>query len=270
MVEDRSPAEELAVGLSELTALLLSTSDIEDALRDIADIASRMLPGHPLAGVTLERDGQAMTVASTGAHAELLDEVQYSNGLGPCLEAIKTAATVSVPDTVSENRWGDYATRMLAHGVRSIHSEPLIADGRAIGALNLYSPKPNGFDAMAQRAIALTGAHTGVLLSTALESARQVELTDQLRAALASRSIIDQALGIVMGQRRCDRTAAFAILRSASQQRNIKLAALASEIIRSVTGTEPAPLHFNPSTPRRRDNAQPRHRDGHLGTDGVQ
>ncbi|WP_157777800.1 ANTAR domain-containing protein [Nocardia terpenica] len=44
----------------------------------------------------------------------------------------------------------------------------------------------------------------------------------------------------------CNRDTAFAILRDVSQHRNIKLAAVAAEVIRSVTGTAPAPPHFDP------------------------
>ncbi|KZM70818.1 GAF and ANTAR domain-containing protein [Nocardia terpenica] len=248
MPPERLGPDELAVGLAELTALLLSTRDVEDSLRDIADIASGMLPGQPMAGVTLMRGGDAMTVASTGAHAVLIDEIQYTNGLGPCLEAMRTGKPVFVPDVVEERRWGQYSARMLAHGVRSIHSQPLVAEGTPIGALNLYSKQANGFDKWAREAIALTGAHTGVLLASAIASARQAELTGQLREALASRSVIDQALGMVMMQHRCTRDEAFAVLRGTSQQRNVKLAVVAVEMIQTVTGAEPAPLHFQHPT----------------------
>ncbi|RDI68086.1 GAF and ANTAR domain-containing protein [Nocardia pseudobrasiliensis] len=244
MAQQQARFDELAVGMAELTALLLSTRDVEDSLRDLVNIASGMLPGRPMAGVTLRRDAGPMTVASTGAHAELIDEVQYSEGLGPCLEAIQTGAPVSVPDIVTERRWGRYPARMLTHGVRSIYSQPLVVEGTPIGALNLYSTRADGFDDRARDAIALTGAHTGVLLASAIAAARQADLTDQLRAALASRSVIDQALGMVMMQRQCTREAAFDVLRSTSQQRNIKLSAIAAEMIRTVTGFDPSPPHF--------------------------
>ena len=57
------------------------------------------------------------------------------------------------------------------------------------------------------------------------------KVTDQLRAALNSRTLIDQTIGIIMGQNRCNADAAFAVLRSASQNRNVKLRDVAAEII---------------------------------------
>lgn len=54
---------------------------------------------------------------------------------------------------------------------------------------------------------------------------------------MASRSVIDQALGIIMGQNRCTATDAFDILRAASNHRNIKLRDIANEIVTRVSGT---------------------------------
>ncbi|MEV0251315.1 GAF and ANTAR domain-containing protein [Nocardia sp. NPDC050712] len=248
--DDEKAAYELVSGMSELTALLLSTSDIEAALRDLATVASRMLPGRPMAGVSLKRAADTVTVGSTGAEASRVDEIQFQQRTGPCLEAMHTAEPVSVPDVARERRWGDYPARVMAHGIRSIYSQPLLADGEPIGSLNLYATTPNGFDEQTRWAIKLTGEHTSLLLTTALTVARQNDRTAQLRAALASRSLIDQALGIVMGQRGCTRTRAFDMLRSASQHRNVKLVEIAREIIRTVTGAEPEGSHFAEGTPQ--------------------
>ncbi|MCM6777614.1 GAF and ANTAR domain-containing protein [Nocardia sp. CDC159] len=227
---------------------MLSTPNVEDSLREIADITARMLPDRPMVAVTLRRNGDTVTVASTGPHASLIDELARDHGLGPCLEALHTAAPVAIPDMTDERRWGAYPARMLARGIRSAHSQPLLIDGVAVGTLNVYSPHPNMFGAAALPAIALTSAHTAVLLAAAIQSARQAALTAQLQSALASRSLIDQALGITMAQRRCDRDAAFEVLRVASQHENIKIVAVAAGIIRAITGNDPTPPHFNVPT----------------------
>jgi AmiR/NasT family two-component response regulator len=55
-----------------------------------------------------------------------------------------------------------------------------------------------------------------------------------LQEALSSRSVIDQAIGIVMGQQRCDASTAFAVLRAASQSRNHKFRDIATGLVTSV------------------------------------
>lgn len=64
-----------------------------------------------------------------------------------------------------------------------------------------------------------------------------------MRSSLASRWVIDQALGIIMARDHCTQDRAFAILRSASQNSNVKLRDTASAVVTSVTGEplRPAP-----------------------------
>ncbi len=107
------------------------------------------------------------------------------------------------------------------------------------GALNLYSPKENGFtgvDLTALRALAaqVTGA---VALAQRLADTRT--FTEDLEAALQSRAVIDQAAGIVMQQRRCTSEEALRILRTASQHRNVKLRDLCTQLVSSVSGGPP-------------------------------
>ena len=61
---------------------------------------------------------------------------------------------------------------------------------------------------------------------------------------MASRTIIDQAIGILMGQQRCNAAQAFAILRTASQTRNRKLRDIAADIVTSVGGPLSPPARF--------------------------
>jgi AmiR/NasT family two-component response regulator len=69
---------------------------------------------------------------------------------------------------------------------------------------------------------------------------RHGTLTRHLETALASRTVIDQAIGIIMGQNRCT-AAAFEILRRASHHRNIKLRAITYEILTRIGGEPPDP-----------------------------
>jgi AmiR/NasT family two-component response regulator len=61
---------------------------------------------------------------------------------------------------------------------------------------------------------------------------------------LTSRSVIDQAMGIIMAQQRCDAATAADILGRAAQNRNRKLRELADEIVTTVSGKPPEPGTF--------------------------
>jgi AmiR/NasT family two-component response regulator len=64
-------------------------------------------------------------------------------------------------------------------------------------------------------------------------------MSENLQHALASRAVIDQALGIIMGQNRCTADEAFDILRATSQNRNVKLRDVAAAMVAAVSGHPP-------------------------------
>jgi ANTAR domain len=85
-----------------------------------------------------------------------------------------------------------------------------------------------------------------------LRQVRPAEVQHQLADALVSSSVIDQAIGILMGQQRCTASAAFDLLRQASQHRNRKLRDIAAEIVTNVSGEPPQPrppFRTSPSHP---------------------
>jgi len=77
-----------------------------------------------------------------------------------------------------------------------------------------------------------------------LRLASYSELTEQLRSSLTSRAVIYQALGVIMARERCPQAKAFEILRTASQNSNLKLRDIATAIVTSVSGEPPQPHPF--------------------------
>jgi GAF domain-containing protein len=159
-----------------------------------------------------------------------------------------TSQRVEVPDMSVEERWGDYSAHALANGIQSVVSLPLVVDAVSIGALNLFGPTRRAFtDPDVARASAFT-AQAATALTILLRQSSRITLDDQLREALATRAVIDQALGILMGAQKITSSAAFEILRHASQTSNRKVSVIAAEIIETMTGHPPEPP--NPLTDR--------------------
>lgn len=232
----------------ELLSLLMSTRRLEDVMGSLAELAAGAMRIPVSCGITLRRDRAPITVASSDAFALALDEVQYGKDQGPCLEAMSTGMVITVPDLLIERRWDGYPVQALSYGLRSSLSLPLSVETGTIGALNLYARAAYAFsdpaDIVAATALAAQGS---AVLGVVLHKAQQVELTEQLREALVSRSVIDQAMGIIMAQQRCTDTEAFATLRSASQNRNRKLRDIAIDIVTSVGGRPPDAVPFTDS-----------------------
>jgi GAF domain-containing protein len=229
----------------ELLQLLAQAPDLDVFLDRLVRLAARAVPAAVACGVTLRRNGQAFTVASSDTFAAQIDELQYEAGEGPCLEAFRTGTTVQVDDLAAERRWDRFRPSALAHGMISSLSLPLAIDGQVAAALNLYGKSPGAFspaDADTARALA---AQSTAALEVILHQTDQALLREQLDTALRSRAVIDQALGILMAQQRCTAREAFDLLRQASQHRNRKLREVAVDIVTAVTGRPPEPPSFD-------------------------
>lgn len=236
--------DDLAASITELQNLLLAATGTEEFLAEVAMLAARTVAGEVSCGITLQPNGRPLTVATSDQRAVQVDEVQYGLGQGPCLHSMRTRQRVQIEDTAGDQRWGGFSVRAAANGVRSCLSLPLAGDD-VLGALNLYAPDPRSFGEAEIRRAEVFAASASGALALAARQASTAALTSDLRAALASRSVIDQALGIIMAQERCTSARAFAILRAASQNRNVKLRDIARQIVTSVSGESPQAPPFD-------------------------
>lgn len=238
----------LSPALSELAGLLLSTESFTELVQEVAELAVRTVEPVVTCGITLAQQHRVFTVAAADELANQLDEQQYELDTGPCLQALATGEVVDAPDLVTESRWDDYPTIAMEHGILGVYSVPLIVAGKPVGVLNLYAGTPNAFHALDRRRAALLAGQAAIAVTAALRHYDEVTLSDHLRIALSSRSVIDQAIGIVMAQQRGSPEQAFAALRTISQRRNIKLRMVAAELVetisRSEAGTKAEPASF--------------------------
>ncbi|WP_103889443.1 GAF and ANTAR domain-containing protein [Actinacidiphila yanglinensis] len=228
-------------GTPDLTGLLLSTRTLETFLDALAQSAMDFATGSDGCGITLERGNRPLTVASTGASADRMDEKQYGQNDGPCLEALRTGREVSVTDMSVEDRWGEYPAFAVAQGTHSSLSLPLLQRGDTAGALNLYSPRARGFRDVDVRFLRALAAEASGAIALAQQMADAEEFAADLKAALVSRTVIDQAIGVVMAQQRCSPQQAFELLRQASQHRNVKLRKLCEDMVGRFGGPPEGP-----------------------------
>ncbi|MDT0167236.1 GAF and ANTAR domain-containing protein [Actinotalea sp. AC32] len=232
-----------------LLDLVLATAEAEEHLNGVARLAQDLSPVLAACGVMARMRGAEITVASSNELAYALDEVQFGLDRGPCLQAMRGGDVVYAEDMTVEARWTPYPALAVERGVLSSLSLPLVARGRTVGALNSYAREPHAFDGDLADQLRAFAERAQVVLAVAMRSAEQTALVDQLHAAMQSRSTIDQAMGIVMGRERCTSAEAFALLRTASQRQNRKLADVAVDLITTTTGQPPVPGHFDAGTP---------------------
>ena len=218
-----------------LLGIRLDQGPLEQVLQRLVTIARDALPGADEVSTTLVRGDRGWTAAYTGQLALDADEMQYERGYGPCMDAGRTGTTLLIDDAREETRWPDYTAHVVERGVLSSLSVPLPMQTDVIGALNCYSRSPSAFPPEANEIAQELAGHVAVAVANAVAYTDATTLARQMRAALDTRAVIDQAMGVIMARNRCDADAAFATLTRASQNRNIKLRDIARGIIAEVS-----------------------------------
>ncbi len=76
--------------------------------------------------------------------SHLIEDLQYTLGEGPCVDAYRQDTVVSEPDLADSNasRWFAFTPPALQAGVRAVFGFPLRVGTVRLGALNLYRDRP--------------------------------------------------------------------------------------------------------------------------------
>lgn len=238
---ERLPPEDMATVFQRLQSLLLSLDDTRTFLQQLTELAAGVVNPPASCGITMRRDGQPLTVASSDERAAALDETQYQAAEGPCLHSLWTGQVVEIPDVEVERRWSEYLRAARDWGLQCSLSLPLVVQGVTLGAMNIYGfDAPNTLDGELRQRFDVFAAQASGALQLASMQQRDAEQREQLEQALASRTVIDQALGILMGQERCTAEEAFALLRMRSQNSQQKLREVAADLVTRVSGQPPS------------------------------
>ena len=214
-----------------LARVALTGRDLGEVLSEITAVARKAIPAVDAASITLIRGEKAFTAAYDGQMALDADERQYERGYGPCIDAGRAGQVMAVDDMTAEQRWPDYCRVVASRGIGSSLSIPLPFQSTTIGALNNYSRSTNAFGdadrSLAEEVaswIALAIGHADVAAQTSDE-------LSHLKTAMKSRAVIEQAKGILVERFKITEEMAFTILARASQDGNVKLRDVASELV---------------------------------------
>ena len=201
-------------------------TDSETVIAELAEHAAVEIPGAQYAGITVTRNAKHIdTPAATHMWPLLLDKIQQRHQQGPCLTAAWEEKTIHVADLEHDDRFPLYREDALAETpIRTIMAFQMFIAGQTMGALNVYAEQANAFGPETREMGLVFAAHSSV----AWNAARREE---QFRRALASRDVIGQAKGMIMERYGVDAVQAFALLRKLSQDSNVALIQVATELI---------------------------------------
>lgn len=198
---------------------------VEGALDRVLTLCVEAIEHCEYAGISLVEDGRVRTLAATGDLLRSIDDLQYELKEGPCFDAIRQHDVITANDLATDERWPTWGPLVSDKtGVHASMSFRLFTTNHALGALNVYSTIPGrfGYDDVLEGHV--VAAQAAVALATTLKEA-------QLKRAVETRTVIGQATGMLMERFDLNPDAAFGVLRRISQTHNVKLFALARELV---------------------------------------
>ncbi len=206
--------ERLGAALTGAETPLSAADRLCEACVDLLDVDG--------ASITLVRDGASRgTFGSSGELSRRLDELQFTYGEGPSMEAVETNRPVSAQDLDSpdEDRWPALAQAVLAHGVRALYALPVTIASTPLGALDLYRHRSGPLDGTALMgglwAAALASLPLLDLMHADVDwqaAGDKAEAFDQL--ASLERVEVYQATGMIIAEFDIDPASAVSLLRA--------------------------------------------------------
>lgn len=223
--------DDLRSSLVDLSKLPMTDLSLSDTLSHVAQLAVRAVPGADGAGLTLLHPDRPDTIVASAEFVRAVDDIQYGLGQGPSITAAAEGITVRSGSFETDPQWPEFGPKVGRMGVHSVLSLPLITAGGVLGAMNVYARRPDAFDARAAELGDLFAVPAAVSLQNARALSSAARLTEQLEMALSNRSVIDQAIGVLISRSGCTGAQGYDKLRSLSQSEHKKVAVVAEAMV---------------------------------------
>ncbi len=222
-----SPTPSISQQLADAARSMQGRASTQQTLDQVVLVATELIHGCDLVGISIVHAGGIDTPAGSDEALNRIDELQFKLKEGPCYDALRTHETVVSGSLRTDPRWPTWGPLVAKEiGVVSIVSYRLFTTEDTLGALNLYSRRPDAFDTDDVYNGQALAAHVAVALAAS-------QNTTHLELAIANRTVIGQAEGILMERFGITAEQAFAVLRRVSQHRNVKLNRVAEELVRT-------------------------------------
>ena len=183
--------------------------DIERRLAAVAALAVDRVTAADYASITTLHGREYTTVAASSDIALAVDEAQFADQAGPCLQALESGEPVGVPDIAATMDWPGFHQLAPALGLRASISVPLYnGRGTTIAVLNLYGRDDAAMQPLIAGVAELYATSRGLELdagSSPVSEPGAEELLTGYAGALSVRATIQFAVDILAGSN-ADRT----------------------------------------------------------------
>ena len=227
--------------MAELGVVTRALLSIARTLRNDRELAERICQAC-VQGLGVDGAAISLMTASTlretlyasDATIDLLEDLQFGLGEGPCVDAASSGRAVLVPDINDPERtgrWPIYAAAVVdqAH-VGAVFALPLRWGTTTLGVLDLYRRAPGSLNSSQVRD-AISAADTAALMLLGVRTDPNPDGDEVWDRSWSRRAEIHQATGMVVGQLGISPTDAFARLRAHAFSTGMTLTDVARDVV---------------------------------------
>jgi GAF domain-containing protein len=213
----------------------VSAAEYDSVPRRICLLAVRMLSitGAGISMVTTA--GNRGVVCATDDVSARIEDLQFTLGEGPCVDAAQFGTPIlipdlSIPDDIVVDRWPAFIEGAAAAGVRAVFAFPLRIGAINVGVMDAYRSAPGPLRDGELRA-ALLAADAAALALLHTDTDRDDLFADDVEARSTYQLQVHQATGIVQVQLGIPTEEAFLMLRARAFALGRPLVDVATDVV---------------------------------------
>jgi GAF domain/ANTAR domain len=210
---------------------LLADFDVVDLLTELTERCAQLLDVEAAGLLLVDPLEQLRLLAATSEQTHELELFQLQADEGPCMDCYSTGQPVSVADLQAEtDRWPRFVPAALDAGFASVHAVPMRAAGIVLGALGFFGARPGALND-ADLLVGQTLAHIASVAILQEHAPTPWTVMPQLRSALTSRVLVEQAKGFLRESLDVSVEQAFQLLRNYSRTNGEHLTEVARRLM---------------------------------------
>jgi GAF domain-containing protein len=224
--------QDVRQALNDLGRLRFGEMRVEEAMHQIVQTTHAIFSVDGAGLMLADAEHHLRNAAVSDERVRHLEELQVQYREGPCISAFEDKMLVGAQDLKTDSRWPSFSRAAIERGLRAVLASPIPYNQDAIGVVAVLSQEEHPWPAEAELALLAFTDLAALLIATMMMGEQQTELAQQLQSALNSRSVIEQAKGVLIGQHGLSAQAAYEQIRAQARAERRKIAVVSAELVR--------------------------------------
>lgn len=199
-------------------------------LQELCADAAETLSATGVGVSVMAGDGVHGLTAASDPVTERIEELQFTLGEGPCIDAFATSRPVLIPDLDERvmRRWPVYGPAVQDEGIRAVFAFPLQVGAVRLGVLDVFRTQAGP---LSRTQIGQAVMFADRAVTTLLDGQDQPRGDQELDEAVGHRARLYQAQGMVMVQLKIPLAEAMVRMRAHAYAANRPLSEVAADVV---------------------------------------